>query len=199
MNRPREFDKDQLLECAMQNFWVNGFQHTSMRKLESETGVKQVSIYNAFGNKESLFLAVLNRYEELFLNIMDSHMEGRELNGIVSFAKSITTLDSNFPNSEFGCLVANSVNEIENFSIVISRKLKSTRSMVHGRIVEALKRARNNGKLKESLDIKECADYIMAIFWGIFTLNRLTGNRESGRLAINMLTKTLRNWRIDSG
>ena len=72
MARPREFDAEDLLEKAMLAFWEGGLQGTSMRQLEAVTGVKQVSLYNAFGDKEGLFLAVLDRYADRMASVLDS-------------------------------------------------------------------------------------------------------------------------------
>ena len=63
MGRPREFDTEDLLEKVMLAFLESGLQGTSMRQLEATTGVKQVSLYNAFGDKEGLFLSALDRYK----------------------------------------------------------------------------------------------------------------------------------------
>jgi AcrR family transcriptional regulator len=64
MARPREFDSEELLDKVALAFLENGLQSTSMRQLETLTGVKQVSLYNAFGSKEGLFLAAFDRYTE---------------------------------------------------------------------------------------------------------------------------------------
>ena len=60
MARPREFDTEALLDQVSLIFLESGLQRTSLRQLETLTGVKQVSLYNAFGSKEKLFLAARN-------------------------------------------------------------------------------------------------------------------------------------------
>ncbi|MCG8425655.1 MAG: TetR/AcrR family transcriptional regulator [Proteobacteria bacterium] len=60
--RPRKFDRDQALDRAVEVFWEHGYAATSMQKLSEAMDMGQQSIYNAFGNKETLFLAALDRY-----------------------------------------------------------------------------------------------------------------------------------------
>lgn len=61
--RPRAFDGDAVLDAAVGMFWRRGFEATSMRELETELGISQSSIYNAFGSKRQLLDAALDRYE----------------------------------------------------------------------------------------------------------------------------------------
>jgi TetR/AcrR family transcriptional repressor of nem operon len=62
MARPREFDEDTVLEAAMQRFWNNGYEATSMRDLADRTGMTTPSLYNAFGDKKAIYRLVLDRY-----------------------------------------------------------------------------------------------------------------------------------------
>ncbi|RON48274.1 TetR family transcriptional regulator [Pseudomonas frederiksbergensis] len=62
MARPRQFDEETVLESAMQRFWNNGFEATSMRDLADQTGMTTASLYNAFGDKKAIYRLVLDRY-----------------------------------------------------------------------------------------------------------------------------------------
>ena len=57
--RPREFSVDEALEKAIRVFTRRGYQGTSIADLTDEMGLAQGSIYKAFEDKESLFLAAL--------------------------------------------------------------------------------------------------------------------------------------------
>lgn len=60
--RPREFDADQVLQSAMEAFWERGYDATSVSDLLEATGLQKGSLYQAFGDKRSLYLSVLRRY-----------------------------------------------------------------------------------------------------------------------------------------
>jgi AcrR family transcriptional regulator len=62
MGRPREFDIDAALEKAMRLFWAKGYEGTSVADLTETLGVSRPSLYAAFGDKEALFRAALERY-----------------------------------------------------------------------------------------------------------------------------------------
>src|SRR6202046_5006859 len=62
MGRPREFDTDTALEKAMRLFWAKGYEGTSVGDLTETLGISRPSLYAAFGDKQSLFHAALERY-----------------------------------------------------------------------------------------------------------------------------------------
>lgn len=62
MARPREFDEDVVLNAALERFWAQGFDATSMRDLIECTGLTGASLYNAFGDKRALYRKALDHY-----------------------------------------------------------------------------------------------------------------------------------------
>jgi TetR/AcrR family transcriptional repressor of nem operon len=62
MARPRSFDPDEALDLARDVFWQKGFQGTSLDDITAATGLNKPSLYAAFGDKNALFLKVLERY-----------------------------------------------------------------------------------------------------------------------------------------
>ena len=64
MPRSREFDVDETLERAMTLFWERGYEATSVQDLVERTGVNRSSLYSVYGDKQGVFLAVLDRYRD---------------------------------------------------------------------------------------------------------------------------------------
>jgi len=62
IGRPREFDRDAVLDAAMRVFWRKGFSAASMNDLCDAMGIRSPSLYAAFGGKEALFLEALDHY-----------------------------------------------------------------------------------------------------------------------------------------
>src|SRR5437879_5962756 len=62
--RPREFDTEKALDAALLLFWRHGYEGTSLAALSDSMRINMPSLYAAFGNKETLFKKVVDRYIE---------------------------------------------------------------------------------------------------------------------------------------
>ncbi|MFM6191355.1 MAG: TetR/AcrR family transcriptional regulator [Planktothrix sp.] len=52
---------EQIFEGALQEFLVHGYTGTSMDRVAASAGVSKATIYNYFGDKEGLFIALVKR------------------------------------------------------------------------------------------------------------------------------------------
>ncbi|MEL6102764.1 MAG: TetR/AcrR family transcriptional regulator [Pseudomonadota bacterium] len=62
--RPRTFDEDEVLDKVIDVFWELGYDASDTETLSKRTGLTKPSLYNAFGPKEDLFVAAINRYRQ---------------------------------------------------------------------------------------------------------------------------------------
>src|SRR6266446_9362645 len=104
--RPRSYDPDAVLDRAAQLFWANGFSATSLDDLSAAMGMGRPSIYNAFGDKEALFLRALERYRDTTGSSPLRAMDGKDsisdaLNAFFRQIVEYTTAD----RSHLGCLL----------------------------------------------------------------------------------------------
>ena len=64
MGRPKQFNREGVLDRAIPVFWKQGFANTTVQDLEQATGVNKSGLYTEFKDKEDLFLASLERYAQ---------------------------------------------------------------------------------------------------------------------------------------
>src|SRR5579863_2709304 len=64
LGRPREFDTGKALDEAMEVFWRHGYEGATIAELTSAMGINPPSLYSAFGSKEGLLKAALDRYSQ---------------------------------------------------------------------------------------------------------------------------------------
>lgn len=63
--RPREFDRDEALQRAMELFWAQGYEGTTLADLQKAMGgITAPSFYAAFGSKEELFREAVELYKK---------------------------------------------------------------------------------------------------------------------------------------
>ena len=64
MARPREFNRDQAVDQAVETFWDLGYESTSTAVLVDRLGIAKSSLYAAFGSKDDLYTEAMDRYIE---------------------------------------------------------------------------------------------------------------------------------------
>src|ERR1700758_417875 len=62
MGRPRGVDEEAALEAAMRVFWKKSYEGETIADLTQAMGINRSSMYAAFGDKESIFHRVMERY-----------------------------------------------------------------------------------------------------------------------------------------
>ena len=65
----RQFDEQEVIALALDVFWRKGLHDATMQDLASATGVQRGSLYNAYGDKEAIFLRAFDQYAEQFLQM----------------------------------------------------------------------------------------------------------------------------------
>src|SRR5258708_13731747 len=73
MARTRELDETAVLDAAAQCFWARGYEATSVRDLIEKTGITGASLYNAFGDKRSLYQKALDHYVDQSVARSEEH------------------------------------------------------------------------------------------------------------------------------
>jgi AcrR family transcriptional regulator len=190
MARPRSFDTDQALDLARDVFWRKGFQSTSLDDITAATGLAKPSLYAAFGDKNAMFLKVLERYHasivadaERILNEGASAREAIErwLTGFVPFCSGVKGIR--------GCLSVNTAadgasdqKEVRNRVRRFNRKLEQLLS----------KRLRaDRAQFSDTFDPDVSAHTIMAIYLGLMVLAKDAPDAARVRATLNQALKLL--------
>jgi TetR/AcrR family transcriptional repressor of nem operon len=111
--RPRSFDEDKALDAAIACFWSRGLEATSVRDLAEHMGIQGPSLYNAFGDKRTLFARALERYATRTMRERIARLEGQHdpktaIRTFVQDAIERSVADRH----RCGCLLVNSALEV---------------------------------------------------------------------------------------
>ncbi|VAW65838.1 hypothetical protein MNBD_GAMMA10-994, partial [hydrothermal vent metagenome] len=78
MARPQQFDQKQVLNSAMQLFWLKGYANTSIKDLTDATSLMPGSLYGAFKSKRGIFVEALDSYFENIYTDVSEVLESDE-------------------------------------------------------------------------------------------------------------------------
>lgn len=71
-NRPLNQEKrEAIISAAIEEFYIKGFEGSSMDTIAKNANVSKATVYNHFKNKEELFLNLANIFKERFKNSFD--------------------------------------------------------------------------------------------------------------------------------
>jgi len=180
VGRHQEFDRTDVLDQAMTVFWTKGFQGTSMVDLESATGLKPGSLYNAFGSKKGLFLDCLEHYIDRIVGerLRDFKNCTDPLPAIDAFFR--TSYESLEPDQLIGCLLTNSATEIGFDDPDVRDRIASGIGRIEEAFLERLEEAKRAGDIASDADCAGLALHLVSCFQGLGVIGRL--NRDKDRL-----------------
>ena len=165
--RPREFDADEALERALELFWRQGYEGTSLGQLTAAMGINRPSLYAAFGNKESLFRKALDRYVDAGMAFLrDALEEPTARRAIETLLRGYVALVTD-PRTPAGCLTVNGALACGPDADSIRAELTARRLAGEAALRARLQRARKDGDLPADANPADLARYINTIAQGI--------------------------------
>ena len=145
--RPRAFDEKEVLERAMDLFWLRGYQGTATAELLERMGIGRQSMYDTFGSKRDLFLRAILHYRDTRLQDALS-MLSRPQSPLQNVADVLRYFKRLAQDKEAkGCFVANSLVEINSHDEETVALLKETLGALEEGILKALRCAEAEGEL----------------------------------------------------
>ena len=190
IGRPREFDVDKALERAMDLFWRQGYEGTSLADLTRELGLTRPSLYSAFGSKEKLFLRALDLYEARAgyrQAALTAPTAGAYARALLEGAADLHGDKRNPP----GCLGVQGALACAPQSDEIRRELIRRRKIGERIIRDRLRRAQAEGDLPPAADPADLARFLSIVIYGI-TIQAAGG--ATRRELRNAAQIALRNW-----
>jgi AcrR family transcriptional regulator len=166
--RPRTFDRDQALECAIMVFWEHGYDATSIAMLTEALNIGAPSLYAAFGNKRELFAEALDRYLHTYGAFTERAL-AEEPNARDAIERLLHEAASAYssPDHPHGCLLISAVTNCSPQSADIAVKLRDIRA--HGGLALEAKIAADtrSGELPATTDAHALATFYTAVIQGM--------------------------------
>lgn len=174
--RTREFDENDALDKAMHLFWRKGYGETSIRDLVQSTGVAHAGLYAAFGDKDGLFKASIEKYASEILGANFATLERPEAGRAeieALFNKASNAFQKGILSK--GCFVANSAVEFAGSSGPIATFVRRCFLREVKAFENALQNAVASGAVRSDLKIKRVAHAMATMFFGMSAVARAGG------------------------
>lgn len=173
MPRKREFNEEQVLDAAMRLFWAKGYPGTSMQDVVDATGLQGPSIYNAYGNKRSLFRVVLARYSERVMARLVKTVEDAPTARLAIERLLKAIVKQHFdPGTPGGCLVGLAAQEIHLHETDAQAAVGEELRKLDDAVCARLTKGKSDGEFPDDLDPRGTSIAIVSICAGLFSLGR---------------------------
>jgi TetR/AcrR family transcriptional repressor of nem operon len=109
-----KYERAKVLNKATELFWQKGYQGTKMRDLQEYLNMRPGSIYSGFGNKEALFLLVLDCYVEQSISKIDKYnqLAAHPIEALKDFVSGFIFVEGELENCKV-CLLVKTISELE--------------------------------------------------------------------------------------
>lgn len=169
MARPVEFEYNDVLNNAMEQFWREGFEASSVQKLLDVTGINRGTLYNSFGDKDTFFKACLDHYNKLTAKDLDASLNNADLAPWAAIEKyfDLAVLSVSNKQRTMGCLLVNSFCESINYDKDIQKIVRASFAVVRKALLKRMKEADKGGKLKKGVSAEFAVDALVNTLYGL--------------------------------
>jgi TetR/AcrR family transcriptional repressor of nem operon len=192
MSRPKGFDRDAVLERAIELFWARGYAGTSITDLEHHLDIGRQSLYDTFGDKRALFLKALDRYSSWTADRLAGTLLAPDsgLGAVRAYLQATVELLTP-PGQRKGCLIANSILAFGQSDAEVSARCLGNQALVTEGFRHALTRAVERGEVALGFEVEGGATMLMAHVHGLAVLARGGTTRQELLSVVSQLMSRL--------
>lgn len=169
----KQFNRDNVLDKAMQLFWSRGYSATSMQDLVDAMGINRGSLYATFGDKHALFLAALRMFDEQvrvrLLSNLTAEFSPRE--AICELFRTFQR-EAALPNGNRGCLLTNSALELAAHDPSVAKIVAEAQSQIETFFQSRIEAGREAGEIPPGRPASELSRGLLASLLGLMVLIR---------------------------
>ena len=176
--RPREFDVEQALEKAIDVFRQRGYDGTSMTDLLDGMALSRGSLYKAFKDKRSVFLAAYDRYtsinQERLQQAIEQADSGRARVLAVLNTYAVRASDE---NGRMGCLVVATAINLTTVDPEIASRVSASVDRLKKLLMRLLTEGKADGSVNAHIDERATAELILCLVQGMRILGKTSPHR----------------------
>jgi len=167
-----------VLDAAMDRFWRNGYEATSVRDLAAHMGITGARLYNAFGDKHALFRQVVQRYAERSMRERISRLESTlpPKEAVRAFLGEI--VERSMDGDRRGCLLVNTALEAAPEDPELRAEVAARLAEIEAFFRRAVTAAQRDGSIPPDRAPEDLARLLLGVTLGLRVLARSTPERE---------------------
>ena len=187
----KRFEPAVALDRAVRVFWERGFEGASYSELTSATGLNKSSLYNAFGDKQALYIKCLKRFSETVGAPEMAILDRPDFADAIAGCFEAMVRRMNDGTSPRGCLMTMAALELGGTDGAIGMIIRANLQQWATALRARCDRAARDGELPPDTDTEALASLFLAVMRGLPALNRGLGDLSASALAVKALLQML--------
>lgn len=169
----KQFDPEVALTKAMEVFWAHGYQAASLSELLKTMGIGKKSLYDTFGNKQSLFLKALEHYAQTTIRDMRDRLsgDGSPLGNLTQLLLEWQEMHSQ-PGS-CGCMLGTNIADFNTEDEAVAKVMRGYLRQVEDVFCATLTRAQVAGEVNSTVNPRDLARLLLCTTQGMALLGRV--------------------------
>ncbi len=192
MGRSKEFDENTVLKRAMELFWQQGYEKTSISDLVECMGIHRKSLYDTFGDKHALYLKVIDLYGEY----TTTKLRAETLKAITAYQAIQYIFDYIIEVNEdkhLGCLFVNAATEMGPWDKEVVEKTEDAFNQAEDFIVRIVREGQESGEFSNKYDAEILGEILHNTLIGLRVLARTSATKEKMHRIADFFLNLLHN------
>jgi TetR/AcrR family transcriptional repressor of nem operon len=189
VGRPKEFDESEALARAMEVFWSQGYEATSVQDLLDAMGINRASMYATFGDKHALFVAAIDHYGRTETAKLEEALAGRPVLGTIR--RILQQVGDSGGRPCRGCLATNTIVELAPHDPEVAEAACCLLRRIEKAFARALERAVDEGELPRRANTRALARFLTSTFQGLVVMRKASASRASIKDTVDVALSAL--------
>jgi TetR/AcrR family transcriptional repressor of nem operon len=192
MARTKDFDEAEVLNKAVNIFWLKGYNGTSMQDLVDGLGISRSSLYDTYGDKHTLFIKALESYQCLnsqkFREIITGDQPAKEtIKQLLEYVINSLLNDK----SQKGCFMVNAEVEVALHDKQVSEMIQKNDQQIEEAFYMVVKNGQNKGEIANHQDARALARFMFNTIKGVQVTAKSTNERAVFDDIVNLAVSVL--------
>ncbi|MEE9327030.1 MAG: TetR/AcrR family transcriptional regulator [Cocleimonas sp.] len=192
VGRPLQFNPDKALGSAMQLFWNNGYESTSLQDLLTAMKLSKSSFYQAFKSKKQLFLNTILSYQALLVD--DLLLQLKQADTGKAFIENLFSCvaeETVGVDARRGCLLMNTASEFAQTDDEIADLVSESLVKITAIFERAVVQAQQEGDISANKDAHDLAVYLLSNMSGLKNMVKAGADKETITSIVDTILLTL--------
>ncbi|MDR6922558.1 MULTISPECIES: TetR/AcrR family transcriptional regulator [Chryseobacterium] len=169
-----------ILQKAFELIYVKGYQTTSIDEIIATTQVTKGAFYYHFKTKDEMGLAIINEllinnFKSIFIEPLQN--SDQPLESIYNLLYNVL-MENDLLKVAYGCPASNFTQEMAPWHVDFTKALNKLSVQWEDAIISCIENGKKNNSLKENVNAKEIAVFVMSGYWGVRNLGKLENSKS---------------------